>query len=223
MSEKYVTGPGDGAPVVAGRPTDVVEISEEGTLRTRLYLDTETGLLLRREQLDESGRPERMVEFRHLTLGQSTPAPTVPPKASALLTSQAPSLRPITMDGAPEVLGDGFARLGVYRREAVVQVHYSDGLFELSVFEEAGRLDDDSLPDPGRRVAVGDEDATLYAWPGGHVLVWQAGPVVRTVVSDAPSQELLEAAQALPGPGWGRPSLLDKIRRAGAALVDPIE
>ena len=55
------------------------------------------------------------------------------------------------------------------------------------------------------------------------MLVWQEGPVVRTVVSDAPSDEMVEAAESLPVPGWGRPSLLDKVKQAAAALVDPLQ
>ncbi|MDQ4132289.1 MAG: hypothetical protein M3179_03590 [Actinomycetota bacterium] len=222
VDSKYVTVTLDEHPVVAGRPTDVVEIRDDGRSRARLYLDQKTGLLLRRDQFDDSGVRERSVEFRALTVDQGTPPLSVPPKASALLSGDDPSIRRVRTGRAPDVVGDGYTRLGVYRRGPVVQVHYSDGLYELSVFEQSGRLDDDPLPGTGRRVRVGGQEARLYAWPGGHVLVWQAGPVVRTVVSDAPSGQILGAAQSLPGPGWGRPSLLDKIRRAGAALVDPL-
>lgn len=222
VGKKYVTVTLDEHPQVAGRPTNVVEIRDDGRRRARLYIDQQTGLLLRRDQFDDSGVRERTVEFRMLIIDQSTPPPRVPPEASALLAGDGPSIRRVTTGRAPDVVGDGYTRLGVYRRGPVVQVHYSDGLYELSVFEQSGRLDDESLPGTGRPVRVGEEEARLYAWPGGHVLVWQAGPVVRTVVSDAPSGQILGAAQSLPAPGWGRPSLLDKIRRAGAALVDPL-
>jgi hypothetical protein len=219
---KYdVVGSAEGPPV-AGRTTDVVEIRDGGRVRVRLYSDQETGLLLRREQFDEAGQPERTVEFRELSLDESTPAPQVPPRATAQLARQAPSLRPATASSAPAMLGEGYVRLGVYRRGPVVHVHYSDGLFELSVFEQSGRLDDDDLPGAGQTISVGQAEARLYSWAGGHLLVWEAGPVVRTAVSDAPAGQLISAARDLPKSGSGRPSLLDKLRQAASTLVDPL-
>jgi sigma-E factor negative regulatory protein RseB len=210
------------APPVAGRAADMVEFRDDGRVRVRLYIDEHTGLLLRREQFDEAGQEERTVAFREISFDGSGPAPDVPPEASAVLARQAPSFRPVG-SSAPQVLGDGYLRLGVYRRGPVLHVHYSDGLFELSVFEQAGRLDDDELPSAGRTLALGEHEATLYSWPGGHLLVWQAGPVVRTAVSDAPAGQMLEAARQLPRADAGRPSLLQKLRRACSALVDPLQ
>ena len=42
---------------------------------------------------------------------------------------------------APETLPDGYQRVGVYQRGDTVQVVYSDGLYDLSVFQQPGRID----------------------------------------------------------------------------------
>ena len=60
-------------PTVAGRPTQVVVAKRRtGTPALRLFVDTETGLLLRREVLDTRGHVERSVEFTDFTLTPAT-------------------------------------------------------------------------------------------------------------------------------------------------------
>ena len=77
---------------------------------------------------------------------------------------------------APARLADGYARVGVFRRDGVVQVLYSDGIYELSVFERRGELDRRELGSTGGPVTVGKAAGWRYAWPGGQVVLWQAGP-----------------------------------------------
>ena len=52
---------------------------------------------------------------------------------------------------APARLADGYTRVGVFRRDGVVQVLYSDGIYDLSVFERRGVLDRRELGPPEGR------------------------------------------------------------------------
>ena len=148
---KYHTSQTEG-PVVADRPTLAVEVDEHGLLRERLYVDEESGLLLKREQFDAGGAVSRAVGFDTLVLDPATPPPPSPsspadqaPKALSPDRLGAPGL-------APDQLAGGYRRLGVYRRSGVVQVLYSDGMYDLSVFEQPGRLDRHSLAAGGSPV-----------------------------------------------------------------------
>ena len=102
---------------MADRPTLAVEVDEHGLLRERLYVDQESGLLLKREQFDadRSGQPPA-VGFDTLVFDPATPPPPSPsspadeaPKALSPDRLGAPGL-------APDQLAGGYRRLGVYRR-----------------------------------------------------------------------------------------------------------
>ena len=119
-------------------------------------------------------------------------------------------------------LADGYDRLGVYKRDGVVQVLYSDGLYDLSVFERAGTLDRSELGTDGGPVQVGQAPGWRYAWPGGQVVLWQAGGTVFTVVSGAPLDQVLTAARDLPVPPSKKPSLLARLRSVARTLIQPL-
>ena len=129
--------------------------------------------------------------------------------------------RPVRVSAAPG-LTEGFQRLGVYRRSGVTQALYSDGLYDLSVFEQRGRLRRDDVPVGGTRVAVGGAAGWSYAWPGGNLIVWEAGGSVLTAVSDAPLEQLLAAARSVPPPASRGASFWAKLRAACATLVQPL-
>lgn len=217
---KYRTTPAGQSPV-AGRLADVLEVREDDAMRERLYLDTETGLLLRRDQFDSAGNTDRKVEFKTLTIGP----PGQPAQRPAQVVDQAAqpvsAARQPTTPLAPGDLPEGYGRVGVYRESGVLHLLYSDGLYDLSLFEQPGRLARADLPAGGQSVKVGRAPARAYAWPGGHVVVWQAGPSVVTMVSDAPVDQLLRAADAVRG-GSSSPSLLSRLRQAARALVAPL-
>jgi hypothetical protein len=122
---------------------------------------------------------------------------------------------------APGQLADGYQRVGVYKREGMVQVLYSDGLYDLSVFEQRGTLDRRDLGTSGGPVQVGQADGWRYAWPGGQVVLWQAGGTVFTVVSDAPLDQVLGAARALPAQAR-KPSLMERFRSVARTLIQPL-
>ena len=203
-------------PLVAGLPTTVYDIFAGGRQRERLHLHSATSLLLSREQFDQRGEVARYVGFDAITL---EPSPPVVPPPPADQRSNVP--RPVRVSAAPG-LTEGFQRLGVYRRSGVTQALYSDGLYDLSVFEQRGRLRRDDVPVGGTRVAVGGAAGWSYAWPGGNLIVWEAGGSVLTAVSDAPLEQLLAAARSVPPPASRGASFWAKLRAACATLVQPL-
>ena len=219
---KYQVSEHDGSPV-AGRPTTVVDIRQGPLLREQVFLDQETDLLLERRQFDDRGTPTRAVGFTSLVIDPATAAPrprpaapTRPPRRWRPPACSSPAM-------APARLADGYTRVGVFRRDGVVQVLYSDGIYELSVFERRGRLDRHELGSTGGPVSVGKAAGWRYAWPGGQVVLWQAGPTVFTVVSDAPLDQVLTAARDLPVPATRKPSVMERLRSVARTLIQPLE
>jgi hypothetical protein len=219
-SAKYqVTSAPDG-PQVAGRPTFTVEIRQAGALRERLQLDTATSLPLEREQYDQGGAVARSLAFETLTLGPvDLPAH---PSAPADHAARAVSAAQLTSSTTPDVLAVGYRRVGVYQAGQVLQVLYSDGVYDLSVFRQPGRLRRADLPSSGHRVAVGTATGTRYAWAGGNLVVWSSGGNVFTAVGDGPLDEVLQAVRSVHPAPAPAPSLLGKLRRACRAVMEPL-
>jgi len=221
-ASKYrTTAPGEGPPV-AGRPTKVVEIHRNGALLERILLDTQTDLLLARDQFDAQGAVVRSLAFQSVKVGSSTSPPAEPrspahhaPRTVALARLASPA-------AAPEFLADGYQRMGIYRTGAVQHVLYSDGMYDLSVFEQQGRLRQADVPPAGERLVVGAAGGWRYAWPGGQLVVWSTGGRVYTAVSDAPADQVLAAIRSLPAAPGRTLSLLGKVRRACQALMEPL-
>lgn len=111
---------------------------------------------------------------------------------------------------APASLGDGgappLARLAGYDAEGALQILYSDGETDVSVFQQEGSLDWGALPETGERRQVDRSEAwvgTVHAAGGGTepaVVVVDKGNVVYTVVTDASLDAALTVAGELPDP-----------------------
>ncbi len=216
LDEKYHLAPVD-QPVptmVASRPTHVVEVRQNDIVRERLFLDNENELLLRREQLDLSGHPVHVVAFSSIDLG----AQIIPPSTPAHSSDHSPDH--LSSVSAPTGLPGGYRRIDAYRNQGAVQVLYSDGLYDLSVFEQQGGLAASDVPAAGKPVRVGSSKAWLYAWAGGQVLLMRRGHTVYSLVSEAPVDQLMTAAKALPAAGGS--SLLTRFRRVCRNLVEPL-
>jgi len=209
-------------PTVAGRPTTMVEVRENDVLREQVVLDRETALLLQRRQVDPDGVTTRVVGFTSLVIDPTT----TPPPSPATTADRAPeSVAPASLSSptlAPAGLADGYTRVGVYKRDGTVQVLYSDGIYDLSVFERRGVLDRSDLAESGGPVRVGKAAGWRYAWPGGQVVLWQAGETVFTVVSNAPLDQVLTAARDLPVPATRRPSALERLRSIARTVIQPL-
>lgn len=219
---KYRTTAPVAGPAVAGRPTKVVEVHTGGTLLERIYLDTETNLLLERDQYDGHGAVVRRLAFESLTIGKPAAPLSPPPSPARHAPDQVPPERLGSRAAAPATLADGYQRMGIYKSGSVLQVLYSDGVYDLSLFQQRGRLRASDLPGRGERVSVREATGWRYPWPGGQLVVWSAGGRVFTAVSDAPADQVLTAVRSLPRVPGGELSLLGKIRRAAQALVQPL-
>ena len=215
---KYVTTAAGPGPTVAGRPTKVVEVRHNGRLLERIHLDTATDLLLQRDQYDAEGTVVRTLAFESITLNPSVPPPAAPSDPS----DNAPEQVPAGRLRSPETVGEGYQRMGIYRSGSVVQVLYSDGVYDLSLFQQPGKLRTSDLPESGERIDLADTTGWRYPWPGGQVVVWSEGGSVFTAVSDAPSEQVLAAVRSLPRIPTRELSLLGKIRRACQALMEPL-
>ncbi len=217
IERKYeiVRGPG---PVVAGRPTHLLLLRSGGVLRERMAVDEATDLVLRREVLGPAGRPTRVVTVERLEMG-ARPGPrhraSQPDRPRGLRAGAVPP--PYR---APEALAGGYERVGAYHRPGMVQHLYSDGLRWLSLFLRPGTLSDRAPAPGGEPVRVGRAPGIRYVWPGGEVVTWEAGPVVRTLVGEAPFDEVLAAARSLPeAPSF---SALDRLRISCRRLAEAV-
>jgi hypothetical protein len=206
-------------PVVAGRPTNLVVFSVGGQPEERWYQDAATGLLLRRELLSPSGAVVRSVGFDRIDLGTTTgvapaPATSVDLRPETATTAKKPYV-------APTALPDGYDRVAVLKRPGTLHVVYSDGLHGLSMFEQAGRLDEGSVPADGERVAIGRHDGFEYVYAGGQVVVWQADGTTYTLVGDGEPADVLAAARAVPSRKAN--GLFDRVRRACAKILNAVD
>jgi hypothetical protein len=203
-------------PELLGRPTVIIDIRTGRRVRERLHVDAASGLLLRREQFDDRGRVQRSMGFRSLRIEPgSSPLPR--PEGEV-----ADGLRLVTagrLRGAysAPALAAGYRRTGVFRRDDVVQVVYSDGIYDLSIFEQRGRLASKAVPPGGRPVRIGGAKGWHYTWAGGQVILWHAGRTVYTVVADGPYDDVLHAVRGVKGSAG--PSVAHRFRQACRVLV----
>lgn len=214
-SVKYLLVTSNG-PDVAGRSTRVVDVVRAGRVRERLFLDHATDLLMRREQFDTAGAFVRAITFVELREGNDRGLAKQHP--ATVMRAPSPAKARAVAAVAPSTLRDGYQRVGVYRQSGVVHVLYSDGLYQLSLFEQPGRLDRSRIPGGGAAVALGARRGWRYRWAGGDVLLWQAGRVVYTLVGDGPIEELAEVAASVPTAR--RPSVVGRLRTACRTLLD---
>jgi MucB/RseB family protein len=191
--EKWDLSTADGPRIVDRPTTAIVARDRDGRVRARLFVDRATGLLLRREVLDARGRTVHEVTFVALSNvdstvpGQSTPTT---PRADKQRANDRLAKVP---DGyvAPSSAGEGFHLVARYRQgDGVVQLFYSDGLFNVSVFEQPGELDWGALPSGGTDKTVSDNRTLSYETAAGTVMFWNIDGSVYTCISDAPADEV---------------------------------
>jgi anti-sigma factor RsiW len=190
---------------VAGRAAVTMEVWAGEELRERVALDAATGLVLHREQLDDRGRPVRVVTVERLEM----------PSSSAV----ADAGKPVPVDRLPDryrlpdTLAGGYRHVAAYQQGELVHVLYSDGLHGLSVFVQPGRPVEE-----GRPVQVGRWEARHVGWPGGDALTWEAAGLAYTVVGDGARRDVVAAAASLGGPP--RLSPVERVARWGRGLAE---
>lgn len=193
---------GDGTAI--GRVARIVAVRRhDGSLAARYWLDSSTGLPLRREMFDEGGHLVNEGAFIDLTVGPSSqgPAPSQAAQAwsvDAVRTSELPLLRkegwpvPSTLDGNLSLVGVSRNRAGA---GVVVDASYSDGLSVVSVFMQRGQL---ARALPGWRADQVRGLPVYSSEPDRRSLAWSADGVVYTVISDAPPSAVTRIVAQLP-------------------------
>jgi sigma-E factor negative regulatory protein RseB len=204
---------------VTGRAADLVEARWPGSGRpaARFWLDTATGLVLRREVYDEDGRTTRASAFVEIVVGKTSSSQQHLPRAMAQAWSETVDYSdraamtsrgwhcPAELPGALDLVD---ARRGGDTDAPILHLSYSDGLATVSLFEQRGRLDAENLEGYRREEADG---RAVYVRDGmPQRVVWSAQGTVFTVVADAPASTVDKVVAALPhdpvegGGGWHR-------------------
>jgi negative regulator of sigma E activity len=227
-----------GSARVAGRSATAVVARRDGHDLAKLWLDDETGLLLRQDVVDQAGRLRRTASF--LTLRPDRNAGSKVVKLSAP-TSESDAgwaeVAPAELARwraagwpCPQELAEGFVLLDVRRGTTgstgstsasgtgapVLHLVYGDGLSAISVFVQEGKLDDSGLAGLIKR-AWGDGTVLVRAgWP--EVLVWQGDKAVFTAVGDDDPDGLQAVLSPLPRQS-DRGALSSVQRGMGSALA----
>jgi hypothetical protein len=88
--------------------------------------------------------------------------------------------------------------VGAYTHAGIVQLVYGDGLYDVSLFQQHGRVESSDLPAHRRSVRFDGRSAWQFSWPGGEGLMWTAGRTVYTLVGDIPPDDLIAVASSVP-------------------------
>jgi hypothetical protein len=225
-----------GSDRIVDRPCTVVEIHHrrDGELRERLWIDDDSGLLLRRETFEGDVEPVRLMAYLSLDMrgrrGGSQAVSAERRATEAGLSEREQGVLAVDDRGlsalreagwvVPDVLPSGFEPLGAFAVSSAegdpLQLLYGDGLYVVSVFQQLGLPDWSTLP-PGAEEVEG-LDWKAYEWPGAvpRRIVWQAQGRTWSLVGDAPPQEMLALAAALPLPS--EPGLWQRLRRGVGKL-----
>lgn len=202
----------------SSRPAQIVAVRRhDGTLAAQFWLDQDTGLPLRREMFDESGRRVSEGAFIDLQIGLRNIG-SVPPAEGQAWESYLPRMgsvgwgsRPtaarvaaLREDGwpVPRTLAGNMALGGVTRTATesgpVLDASYSDGLSVVSLFIQRGELSGTMRGWHLARV----HGLPVYATEVGDLdeqgLAWSADGFVYTVIADAPPDSVAQVITELP-------------------------
>lgn len=203
---------------VSGREASVVDVSRGGRPMARMWVDTGTGLLLRREVFDGSGRLVGESVFLDVMLGERSFIEHLPPaepdEGARSLGLQARGwMEQAGWHVSPRIATLALVDIAVLADAEAVHLSYSDGLFRVSVFEQRGPLDADAL-DGFTRADVAGRTAWVRQGIPSYV-VWEGDGIVYTAVSDAPVSMLTRLMPATPPPTAESPGFWSRV---GAGL-----
>jgi len=195
---------------VAGRPARIVTVRHPGGgVAAWFWLDSATGLPLRKEMFDAGARLISSVAFAEVSIGRDAASGEPVPSARAWHTTLAPGqlarLRargwplPGPLPGDLTLIG---AKESATSAGPVVDLDYSDGLSVVSIFVQRGYLPArlrgwSKVALAGHKVFANDPDDLCFAW--------SARGFVYTLIAAAPQQTVGQVVVALPhddGPGW---------------------
>lgn len=189
----------------AGRQADIVEmVRADRSVAGRFWVDRGTGLLLRRELYDASGRTVRASAFVEVRTGRRAVPSHLPPIATPAVTQKLTmaDVRELERAGwaCPQQMAGSLTLYDTRRMQTAngdaLHLSYSDGLSTVSVFQQEGTIGADGLPGYDR---VDGPDGVRYIRSGiPEQVVWSADGVVYSVVADAPPDVVAGVVADLP-------------------------
>ena len=202
-----------------GRTAVLVEaLRDDQTLAARFWIDTATGLLLQRQLFSVDGTTMvRATVFTELEIEDSEflghLPPMMPNGVESMGMGKVGDLRSAGWVCAPE-LPSSLTLYDVHKdtSNGSLQFSYSDGLFNVSLFEQRGALDPaavagfSSTENPGVHLR--------YGMPS--YVVWSSGGIVYTLIGDLPPDMLGQVVRAFP---HDVPVKLTAIQRMGTGLA----
>jgi len=202
-----------------GRAAVLVEaLRDDQTVAARFWIDKATGLLLQRQLFNVDGRTMvRATVFTALEIEDSEflghLPPMLPNGVESLGMDRVGNLRSEGWVCAPELP----ASLKLYdvhqdTTNGSLQFSYSDGLFNVSLFEQRGALDPAAVTGFSRTESPGVY--VRYGMPS--YVVWSSGGIVYTLIGDLPPERLGQVVRALPHEA---PVKLSAIQRVGTGLA----
>jgi peptidoglycan-N-acetylglucosamine deacetylase len=218
---------------VAGRPARIVEIQGKhpGRPRLRLWIDTETRLILRLERYGPGGALRETSAFLSVQLNPALSADlfvvTPPPGAqvqqrrqpaggAALLTLEEIARRVGFIPQLPAYLPPGYkiirSNVVMIRGTPTATFVFSDGVAAMQLFESRGAQMGGG---GGQPVRIGPAEGTVQARGGATVLHWNRNGVSMTLVGDLAPSELVRVGSSVP------PATTSGLppREAGAASI----
>jgi sigma-E factor negative regulatory protein RseB len=217
---------------VAGRDATVVEVYRfDGSLAARYWLDKRTTVPLRRQLYDTSDRVISEDSFVQVKFGahalaklgggvKAASQPAAQPAAPSAWIAANPPARFLTVLAGQgwQVLGTLPGDLPLYAASSttttngeVVDLEYSDGLYDVSLFVQRGTL----APEMSgwQPVKVDGQQAFV----SGHSVAWAGPGLVYTMIADVPPQTMTQVVGALPR--GGSPGVLGRLGRGFIRLA----
>jgi sigma-E factor negative regulatory protein RseB len=224
LTESYAVslGPADS---VAGRSSRVVEVSRGHSLAARLWIDDRSGLLLRREVFDHAGRLVRESTFIDVDVDDGVPRfmahlPPVPPDSDgrSIDVGSRPALEAEGWDCPGQAGEMRLVGIEAMERNGAVHMTYSDGLTRMSVFEQRGSLDPDSVRG-FERLRLGDQVVHVREGMPTYAL-WQEDGLVFTVVTDGPLGTVARVVASEPVTRAPEPDFWERVAGGMTRLGD---
>jgi sigma-E factor negative regulatory protein RseB len=210
-----------------GRPATVIGVGRDGVLVAELWIDRATGLILKRD-LYENGRLVRSSETTGLQIVPDAFLLHLPPEldtppTSAMPTSTAASWNDEGWTCPGSMSGGDFSLTGLGHVDVsgdAVFAHYSDGLSNVSLFEQRGSLADTALGGFEQTSVEGAQVLVQYGL--STVAVWASDDTVYTLVTDAPPEQADALVSALPHTETADDGVWSRVGRGFSELAGAV-
>jgi sigma-E factor negative regulatory protein RseB len=205
--DKYVVEVGEPTVLDTGAAT-MLRLRERraDVLRERLFVDDNTGLVVRRETFHADGSPQRLVAFTDLRTRirrfETMPGEEAEVRGdSRRISGQGVGILDGVGWAAPETLPGDYRLQAAYAlpesEGSSLHLVYGDGLYTISVYQQRGTLHADALEGAEADTRDGMHH---YTWPGAEPtrMVWSGDDLTFTAVTDAPAEHITAAVEVFP-------------------------